>query len=268
MIEIFQHSFFINAFIVGVLLGFSMSYFSVFVVQRRISFIGSGLAHSAFGGVALGLLLNIEPLFIAIPFTVIVSILIFHLQNRTNISTDALIGVLFSFAVALGIIFIAIKQTYSQDAYAYLFGSILTVNELDIILSIIIFLITLISFKIYWERWAYATFDYELALVDKIPVTKDNYIFSIFLGITIALSIKIIGIILISAFIVIPGATAKLYSTTFFKLTLNSIVLGILSIVFGLVISFLLDLPSGAVIILLQSIIFLSIAALKQLLKF
>lgn len=254
--EIFTHTFIINALIAGILVGFSSSFFSAFVVQRKISFIGNGLSHAAFGGIALGLLLNIEPLLVALPFTLIVSLSIYYLRSKTSISTDTVIGVLFSFAVALGIIFLSLKDSYTQDAYTYLFGSILTVNNFDLSWSILLFVLTILSFLFYWEKWSYYTFDKELAYAEHLPVDRDEYIFYGILGLVISVAIKIIGIILISAFLVLPGATAKLYSQTFLKLTINSIIIGILTIVLGIILSYYIDLPSGAVIIILQTILF------------
>jgi len=263
--EMFAQDFFVRALIVGILIGISSSYFSAFVVQRKLSFIGSGLSHAAFGGVALGLFLNIEPLYIAMPFTLIVSILIFYLNNKTKLSTDTIIGVVFSFAVAMGIILLALKDSYSQDAYAYLFGSILTVSNADIVISAILLIITIFSFIFFWERWAYATFDSELAKAELMPVEMDDYIFAGILGLIIALAIKIVGIILISAFLVIPGATAKMISGTFIKLTINSIIIGISTIITGLLLSYQMDLPSGALIIIIQSILFLIVTIISKI---
>lgn len=263
--EMFAQEFFVRALLVGLLIGISSSYFSAFVVQRKLGFIGSGLSHAAFGGVALGLFLNIEPLYLALPFTLIVSVIIFYLKNKTKLSTDTIIGVVFSFAVAMGIILLALKESYSQDAYAYLFGSILTVNNTDIILSIILLLLTLVSFVLFWERWAYATFDSELAKAELLPVEKDDYVFAAILGLIIALAIKIVGIILISAFLVIPGATSKMISKTFRGLTINSILIGVSTIIFGLVLSYQLDLPSGALIIILQSFLFLIVTIYSKI---
>ncbi len=263
--EMFAQEFFVRALIVGILIGISSSYFSAFVVQRKLSFIGSGLSHAAFGGVALGLFLNIEPLFIAMPFTLIVSILIFYLNNKTKLSTDTIIGVVFSFAVAMGIILLALKDSYSQDAYAYLFGSILTVSNADIVVSAILLIITIFSFIFFWERWAYTTFDSELAKAELLPVEMDDYIFAGILGLIIALAIKIVGIILISAFLVIPGATAKMISGTFIKLTINSIIIGITTIIAGLLLSYQMDLPSGALIIIIQSILFLIVTIISKI---
>lgn len=268
MPEMFTYPFFLKALVVGILIGFASSYFSVFVVQRKISFIGSGLAHAAFGGVALGLLLGLEPLWIALPFTLLVAYLIIFLQYKTKVSTDAVIGVIFSVAVALGIIFLSLKKEYSQDAYSYLFGSILTVSNFDLIISFILMVLTVISIKLFWARWSYATFDSELARSDRINVDRDDYILVFYIGLTTVLAIKIIGIILISAFLVIPGASSKLIAKTFKQMTVFAIIIGVSSNIAGLILSFQLDLPSGAVIIMIQALIFAFFAVFgKRLIK-
>jgi zinc transport system permease protein len=264
MLEMFTYPFFLKALVVGILIGFASSYFSVFVVQRKISFIGSGLAHAAFGGVALGLLIGVEPLWIALPFTLLVSYLIIYLQNKTKVSTDAVIGIIFSVAVALGIIFLSLKREYSQDAYSYLFGSILTVSNSDLDISFILLILTVISIKLFWARWSYSTFDSELARSDRINVNKDDYILVFYIGLTTVLAIKIIGIILISAFLVIPGASSKLIAKTFRQMTVFAIIIGVSSNVAGLILSFQLDMPSGAVIIMIQALIFAFLALFRH----
>jgi zinc transport system permease protein len=258
MLEMFEYPFFQRALISGILIGFSASYYGVFVVQRRISYIGSGLAHAAFGGVALGLLIGVEPLITAIPFTLFIAALTVYLKENTKISTDSIIGILYSVSVALGIIFLALKENYSADAFTYLFGSILTVSDFDIWMSAFLAVMTAITFKLYWGRWAYATFDRELAKSDKLPALADDYTLMIMTAITVVLAIKIVGIILITAYIVIPGSFARLISKSFFSMTIISIFMGVVSSIVGLILSYHLDLPSGAVIILLQVLIFLA----------
>jgi zinc transport system permease protein len=257
MIEILSYSFIQRAIIAGILVGFMASYYGVFIVQRRMSFLGSGLAHAAFGGVALGLLLETEPLAIAVPFTVIVSLLITIVKEKTKLSSDTSIGILFAVSVALGIIFISLKEGYSVDAFNYLFGSILAVNQTDLILCFLLTIITILTIFRYWKRWAYATFDSELALSDRLNITKDNYILSVLISVTIVVSIKLVGIVLIAAFIVIPAASSRLVSRTFLNMTLISVIFGITSSILGLFISFWIDIPSGATIILFQALIFL-----------
>lgn len=257
MLEILSYDFMQRALLASLIIGFLGSYFGVFVVQRKMSFLGSGLSHAAFGGVALGLLLQTEPLYLAIPFTVLSAVLIIYLRDKTKLSTDTTIGIIFSVTVALGVVFLSIKDTYSADAYSYLFGSILSVASNDIWTASILAIITLILGYKYWSSWTYATFDKEFAVTDKIPVKRHDYILSILLSITIVTSIKVVGMLLISAYLVLPAAIARLISKTFFQMTLYSIIIGILSSVAGIFISYFLDLPSGAVIILLQSLIFL-----------
>ncbi|MCL5991601.1 MAG: metal ABC transporter permease [Bacteroidetes bacterium] len=256
MIEAFMQSFMLRAMLAGIFVGFMSSYFGVFIVQRRMSFMGSGLAHAAFGGVALGILLNTEPLWIAIPFTIIASIGITLLKDKTNLGSDTSIGILFAISVALGIIFLSLKRSYTADAFAYLFGSILSVQTSDLIVTIILTLFTVLTFFFYWSRWAYSTFDRELAKTDRIPVTIDDYVLNILLAITIVVSVKLVGIILVAAFLVIPAASARLIAVTFFGMTIISICLGIVSSIIGLITSYIFDLPSGATIILVQAVIF------------
>ena len=158
MLDFLNYTFMQNALIAGVLIGFLASYYGVFVIQRKMSFLGSGLSHSAFGGVALGLLLNTEPLWIAIPFTMLVAVAIVYLKDKTGIETDTSIGILFSVSVAIGIILLAMRTNYSGDAYSYLFGSILSVSTNDIIVTAILSLFTLATFFFKWSNWAYASF--------------------------------------------------------------------------------------------------------------
>ncbi|MBM2813679.1 MAG: znuB [Ignavibacteria bacterium] len=247
----------------AIIVGFLASYYGVFIVQRKMSFLGSGLAHSAFGGVALGLLLEIEPLLIAVPFTITVAVAIIFLKNKTGLGSDTSIGILFAVSMALGIIFLSIKKTYSADAYSYLFGSILSVFNADLILGGIVALATIIMSMKYWKRWAYSTFDQELASSDHVPVIRDDYLLSIMIGFTIVIAMKIAGIVLIAAFLVIPAAAARMLAKTFFGMTAISVIIGTASAIAGLVLSFFLDLPSGAVIIMVQAVIFLIFAIIR-----
>ncbi len=257
MNSILLYPFLIKSLIVVILIGFVASYYGAFVVQRQMSFLGSGLAHSAFGGVALGILLGVQPLWIAIPFTILTAIFIVYFKEKTSLHNDTLIGIFFSIAVSLGIIFLSLKENYTTDAFTYLFGSLLAVTTEDIYISAILFALTIATMFKLWSRWTYETFDLELAITDKLPVRLDNYLLSIAIATTVVVSIKIIGIILISAFLVLPSAISRLISKTFFQMTILSIIIGVLSGIIGLFISIYIDLPSGAVIILLQSIIFM-----------
>ena len=263
MFEFISLPFMQRALIAGILVGFLASYYGVFVVQRGLGFLGSGLAHAAFGGVALGILLDKEPLLIAVPFTVLIAIGITYVKNKTNLAGDTTIGIFFSVSMALGIIFIFMKRQYTSDAFNYLFGSILAVSLTDVISPAILIVITFF-FSSFWKRWAYTSFDRELAQADRVPVQFDDYILSVLIAVTIVVSIKVVGIVLIAAFLVIPPAASRLINKSFSRMTIFSIVFGISTAILGLWISYYLDVPSGATIILLQALIFFLVMILKK----
>ncbi|MBI5662182.1 MULTISPECIES: metal ABC transporter permease [Ignavibacterium] len=264
MFEFLSLPFMQRALIAGILVGILASYYGVFVVQRGLGFLGSGLAHAAFGGVALGILLDQEPLLVAVPFTILVAIGITYVKNNTNLAGDTTIGIFFSVSMALGIIFIFMKRQYTSDAFNYLFGSILAVSLTDVIAPAVLVLISVLLSP-FWKRWAYSSFDRELAQADRVPVQFDDYILSVLIAVTIVVSIKVVGIVLIAAFLVIPPATSRLVNKSFSRMTAYSIVLGVSTAIIGLWISYYLDVPSGATIILLQALLFFVVMIIKKL---
>lgn len=257
MLEVLALGFMQRALVAGTLTAVIAGYYGVFVVQRGMSFIGSGLAHAAFGGVALALLLGSEPLWVAVPFTVVVALLITWVRDRTTLSLDAAIGIFFATAMALGIMFISRIPTYTTDAFTYLFGSILSVTRTDLWAVLAVGVIVAAALPL-WGRWAYATIDREAALADRLPVQLDDYLLSVLIAVTIVVAAKVVGIVLISAFLVIPAATARLVSRRFFQMTVISVLLGAGTAVAGLFASYYLDAPSGATIILTQTAAFLA----------
>jgi zinc transport system permease protein len=264
MIELLSLPFMQRAIIGGVLVGFLASYYGVFIVQRGLSFMGSGLAHAAFGGVALGLLLQTEPLWVAVPFTVIVAIGIAWVRDRTNLGSDTAVGIFFAVSMALGIVFLFLRREYAADAFTYLFGSIIAVTWNDIFLTALMVLITILNWP-FWKRWAYSSFDRELAFTDRLPVVRDDYVLAVLIALTVVVAIKVVGIVLIAAFLVIPAATARILCYTFHAMTIISVLIGMVSAVIGLFISYYIDVPSGATIILFQAVIFFIIMLTKSL---
>lgn len=255
MLEALQLPFIQRALIAGLLVGGLASYLGVLVVQRRLSFLGDGLAHAAFAGVALGLLLHEEPLWVAIPFAVGVSLAITWVRERSNLGDDTAIGIFFAVSVALGVLFMSMRKGFAPDAVAYLFGSILTVTPTDLwVMGLIALAVSLLVPM--WRYWAYATFDRELALADRQPVMLHDYLLSALIALVVVASVKVVGIVLIAAFIVIPAATARLLSQTFGAMTLLSVAIGVLSVFPGLVASYTLDVPTGSAIVLVQALLF------------
>ncbi len=259
-----QSGFMQRAFLAGVMVAYLAGFFGVFVVQRGLSFLGNGLAHAAFGGVALGILLDREPLWIAVPFTVAVSLGIVWLTERTRLGADTSIGIFFAVSMALGIIFLSQTERFTTDAFAYLFGSILAVRWSDIYAAGALVLLSVAVWR-WWGHWAYATFDRELAQSDHVPCLRGDYLLAVSIAVTIVVSMKLVGITLIAAFLVIPAATARLLAVTFRAMTFISICIGVASVLLGLVFSWEYDLPSGPCVILTQAAVFTLAFAWKSL---
>jgi zinc transport system permease protein len=167
--------------------------------------------------------------------------------------------------MALGIVFLFLRRQYTDDAFTYLFGSVLAVTRQDLWFAGTMTLVTSLTGP-FWRRWAYASFDRELAQTDRLSVATDDYLLGVLIALTVVISIKIVGIVLIAAFLVIPAATARLLCKTFSSMTVLSIICGTLSVVVGLWASYHLDVPSGATIILVQAAFFFS-ALLLHLLR-
>ncbi|MBK8189881.1 MAG: metal ABC transporter permease [Vampirovibrionales bacterium] len=248
----------------GVLVCALASALGVFVVQRRWSFLGDGLAHAAFGGAALGLLLGAPPLLVATPFTLAIAHGVAFISARSRLATDTAIGILFACSMALGIIFLSLRQAATADAFTYLFGSILAVTPLDLALTGVLALTTACLIPSYWGRWAYATFDRDQALADRLNVVRDDAVLMTLLALTVVCAIKTVGAVLITAFLTIPPATARLLATTFARMTLYSALIGLATTIAGLWLSYPLDLPSGPVIILLQAAAFFVALTLRR----
>jgi zinc transport system permease protein len=263
MFEALALPFMQRALIAGVLVGLLASYYGVFVVQRGLSFLGSGLAHAAFGGVALGLLLEAEPLSVAVPFTVVVALAISWLREKSALGADTAVGVLFSVSVALGVIFLSLRREYTVDAMNYLFGSILSVSTADLWVTGAVVLATALAAPM-WGRWAFATFDYDLARADRLTVRRDDRILFVLIAVTVVVAVKVVGIMLVSAFLVIPAAGARLLTRTFRTMTALAVAGGVVSSIAGLFASYHFDLPAGATIILVQALGFAGALALHS----
>ncbi|PZA06976.1 MULTISPECIES: metal ABC transporter permease [unclassified Meiothermus] len=255
MLEALAFPFFQRALLAGVLVGAFISYYAPFVVQRKLSFLSHGLAHAAFGGVAIALFFNTEPLWVALPFTVLVALGITWVRSRTGLAEDSAIGIFLALALALGILILSFRSGYAAEALAYLFGSLLAVTPTDLWISLGVLGLTLALLPA-WGRWAYVTFDRDLALADRRRVLLQDYLLSALVAVATVVAVKVVGALLVGAFLVIPAATARLWSRTFATMTLLSVVLGVATALVGLALSYQLNVPSGASIVLVQGVVF------------
>jgi len=267
MTEMFNLEFMQNAFMAGTMLSLVLAVVSFFVVLRRMSFVGVGVAHSAFGGVALGALLGVSPTLTAIGFAVVVSNAIGVIGRHGKLSTDTAIGIFFSLAMALGVIFIGMSDQYNVDLFGYLFGNILAITRQDLIIIAVLSTIVLVSIILFFKEFLFVAYDREVALVSGMPVTFLDHFFLTIMALAVVISIKIIGIVLVSALLVIPGAAALQITRRYVSMIAVAIVIALTSTIGGLFISYYADLASGATIVTLASAIFFLTFIVSQIRK-
>ncbi|MBN2621416.1 metal ABC transporter permease [candidate division WOR-3 bacterium] len=267
MIEIFQYEFMRHALCAALLVGIACGVVGTFVVTKKIVFISGGISHAAFGGIGLGYLLGVNPIIMALPFSILSAIGIGILRRRTRISEDSAIGILWTIGMALGILFISLTPGYAPDLFGYLFGSILSVPMIDIlimgVLDIIIIATTIVLFK---ELQA-ISFDEEFSLIVGVPTDLLYFILLGLIALSTIVLIRVVGIILIIALLTFPATIVKQFSSTLKKIALFTTILAIALSVGGLILSFLLDLPSGATIVLLCGVCFIVSVVIKRVIS-
>ncbi|MCX7792819.1 MAG: metal ABC transporter permease [Thermodesulfovibrionales bacterium] len=256
MFDVLNYGFVQRAIISGALLAVFSGIISVFVVLRRISFLGSGIAHAAFGGVAIGFILGINPLLSAILYSLLVSYGIEFVSSEGRLAEDTSIGIFFTASMALGIVLIGISGKYNVDLFGYLFGSILAITESEALTGSIIILILLGLTALILKELYLITFNEELAFVSGIKVRAIKALFLLSMAVAIVLGIKLVGIILISALLVIPGATAHLLTKRFLRMITLSCIVSLISVIGGIFLSFYFNIPTGGTISLLLALFF------------
>lgn len=261
-----------RALVAGLAVALISGVLGVFVVQRRLSFLGDGLAHAAFGGMGIGAFAVVtgrfagsalglfeHPILFALPFSMLAALVIFALRRRTRLSSDTAIGVSFAVSVALGVMFFSLippDANLGVSVMDLLFGSILGVRKFDMWLTLIVAGLATLLLLLLWGRLGYATFDDELARADGINTARLELALFLTAAVVIAVSASVVGVILVAAYLVIPAAAARLLARTLAQMTLLSVLLGVTSTVGGLALSFYLDVPSGATIVLTQAALF------------
>ena len=257
MMEILQYEFMRNALMAAVLVGIACGIVGTYVVIKRIVFISGGISHAAFGGIGLGYLLGVNPILVAIPFSILSALSIGIISKKAKVSEDTAIGILWSVGMALGIIFIGLSPGYAPDLFGYLFGSILTVPSFDLGMMLILDVIIILTVLLFYREFSAISFDEEFSTVVGVP-TKILYLLLLCLvALSVVVLIRVVGVILVIALLTIPAAIGRQFTYEIKKLMLLSIFIGITLTVIGLWLSYLLDLASGATIVLVLGIAFL-----------
>lgn len=215
-----------------------------------MSFFADAIAHSALLGIALGLLLEINPILSAVIVSILISLGISYLKERSLLSLDAIIGVFFSGAVALGILTIGLLKGYRSDLFGYLFGDILAVSDTDLISVGFLAVLSVTILVVFRRQFTAISFNYDLAKISGLKVRFYEYLLMVLIALIVSLGMKIIGIILISSLVVIPAAAAKNIAGSLRSFFALSALIGVASTASGLLLSYLLDAASGPSIVL------------------
>jgi zinc transport system permease protein len=256
IIHILQYAFIQKAFFAGSFVAIACSSLGLFLVLRKMSLIGDGLSHVSFGAIALGLFFGLYPFYIALPVVVLASVLILKISEKARVYGDTAIGIVSAVGIASGVMFASLSQGFNVDLFSYLFGNILAISFNEAVLSAVIsFIVILVITLFYWDLFS-DTFDEEYAKTTGIRTHFINTLLTILTAITVVLSVKVVGIMLVSALLILPAVTALQVSRKFKTALIIGGLFAFTSVVIGIIISYVLDLPAGATIVMLNALFF------------
>jgi len=250
MFEIFQYEFMQRAFIAGLFIAILASISGTFIVLKRYSLMSETLAHSALVGVAVGLVAGYNPLWMAVIVAILSAWLIEYLRSTFSLYSDAILSIILSGSLALAVIIVSMGGAFNNSLFSYLFGSILSVTDEDIITIIVFGTFSLGALLLFSKELYFISYDEEVAQTSGIKVKLLNFLLVTVVAIIIALSIRVVGSLLIGALMVIPTSAALQFRVGFKDTMLIAIFFALFSVIFGMSLSFYFSLPSGATIVL------------------
>lgn len=248
----------VRAFEAGIAIGIVAPIIGMFLVVRRYSLMADTLAHVSFAGVAIGLLIQINPIISAIGLSVLAAFGIESLHNKHRIFGESVLALFLSGSLAIAVVIISLAKGFNANLFSYLFGSISTVSTTDLWVTVALAIVVLLAVGMLFKELFFASFDSELAEANGLPVRALNLIIVVLAAIAVALSIRIVGVLLIGALMVIPVISAMQFGKGFRTTLLVSVFFSLLSVVFGLFASYYFNLASGGAIVLIALVIFLA----------
>ena len=260
-----QQPFIQRAFLVGVIMAILSSILSPFIVLKKVSLIGDGLGHTAFGGLALGYYIGIEPLWAAAVTVILGSIGITKATRTRRVSGDAAVALFLQLGLASGIVLISLARGFGVDIESLLFGSILLVATDQIYLALVILIVTVIIVFMFYKELVLVTFDERQAKAAGVKTWFYDYLLSALAGVAVIAAIPIVGVLLISALLVLPGLSSLQVSKSLKHTMILSPIFGLISTVIGIVLSIILDTASGATIVVVGLAIFAFILLGKKI---
>lgn len=262
-----EYAFLRNAILAATLAGIACGLSGSYVVSRRLVFLSGGMSHASFGGIGLAFFLGMHPPLGAMVFAALSAVLVQYLGERHGVRKDSAIGVIWSLGMATGIIFVYLTPGYVPNLMSYLFGNILTVNHTDLWLLGGASALNILAFVLFYPLVLSLAFDENYARVRQLPVTIFNYLLMALVAITIVTTIRIAGVILVISFLTLPQAIAGIFTRSLAGMMRWSVILAVLGSYAGIIVSYHLDIPSGASIIFTFALMFLLVRLIFMLRK-
>ena len=264
MLSFLNYSFMQRAYLAGSFIAVLCAMLGLFLVLRKLSLISDGLSHVSFGAIALGLFFGFYPFYVAIPVVLAASYFILKLTEKARMYGDAAIGIVSAFGIAGGVILASLSKGFNVDLFSYLFGNILSISNREVYLSLGLSLVVLSVIILLYNDLFSTTFDEEYARITGIRIERINLILTFLTAGTVVLAIKVVGIMLVSALLILPAVTALQIAKGFKVAMIISILVATLSVLAGITISFYLDLPAGATIVMFNVVLFSIALAIKK----
>ena len=263
MIEILQYEFMQRALISGIAISISCSLIGLFLILKRFSLFGDAMSHVAFGGIALGLFLKSNPIWVSLIVSIIGALAIIKLNSSKRIYSDSSISVLLSLGLAMGLVLISLSGGFSIDITSYLFGSILLVNIEETLSTILLSVIVIAFVILYYKKLIYLVFNEEQALVNGINTVVLNILFITLATIAIVMSIRLIGVLMVSSLLIIPNVSSLLLGYGFKKTILFSICFSLISVILGIILAYEWNITPSGMIVITSAGIFFGVNVLK-----
>ncbi len=264
---LFKYHFLQNALLAAVLSSIVCGIIGVIIVEKKLVMMSGGIAHTSYGGVGLGYLLGFEPIIGAFLFSVLAALGIGYIKRRGAARSDVIIGLLWSLGMALGILFIAIMPGYPPDMSSYLFGNILSVTKTDIKLMICMTLLVVIAITLLYNNWKAYLFDEEFANILGMKTAFLEYLLLVLIAMSVVALIRVVGIILVLALLTAPAAVSALLTSSLKRRMIYSVLLGCVFCIAGLWISYELNIASGAAIVILSVLCYLTVYSVHSILS-
>lgn len=257
ILEILSYEFMIRAIIVGGIVSICAALLGVVLVLKRYSLIGHGLADVGFASLSVAMASGLSPFYISMPMIVASSFIIMYISQNKKINGDVAIGIFSTGALSIGIAITAMTRGFNMDVYAYMFGSVLSMNQTDVKVSIGLSLLVLLMFVVFYNRIFLITADESFARAIGIKVSFYQFLISLLTALTVALGMRLMGTLLISSLIIFPAVISKKLVQSFKGMVIVSAMVSVFCFVLGLIFSFLYNIPTGASIVLVNILLVL-----------